>query len=223
MKPNRNRGGVFISVEGPDGAGKTTQLQMLQDKLEEHGLEAVMTREPGGTVIGEQIRKILLDPKFTEMTVICEVLLYSAARAQLVAEVIRPALLSGQVVLCDRFVDSSTVYQGYAGAEDPGRIKEINLWAVGGLLPDRTILLNIDAEAGLDRLRKKRQGPAPAGDRMEQKALAFHRRVQEGFLQLASQEADRFCIIDAAQDLQAVHRSIWEDVRPLLQERALIT
>ncbi len=223
MKPNRNRGGVFISVEGPDGAGKTTQLQMLQDKLEEHGLEAVMTREPGGTVIGEQIRKILLDPKFTEMTVICEVLLYSAARAQLVAEVIRPALLSGQVVLCDRFVDSSTVYQGYAGAEDPGRIKEINLWAVGGLLPDRTILLNIDAEAGLDRLRKKRQGPAPAGDRMEQKALAFHRRVQEGFLQLASQEADRFCIIDAAQDLKAVHRSIWEDVRPLLQERALIT
>ncbi len=223
MNPNRNPGGVFISVEGPDGAGKTTQLQMLQEKLEEHGLEAVMTREPGGTVIGEQIRKILLDPKFTEMTVICEVLLYSAARAQLVAEVIRPALLSGQVVLCDRFVDSSTVYQGYAGAEDPGRIKEINLWAVGGLLPDRTILLNIDAEAGLDRLRKKRQGSAPAGDRMEQKALAFHRRVQEGFLQLASQEADRFCIIDAAQDLKAVHRSIWEDVRPLLQERALIT
>lgn len=222
MKPNGNPGGVFISIEGPDGAGKTTQVQMLQEKLAEHGLETVMTREPGGTVIGEQIRKILLDPELNEMTVICEVLLYSAARSQLVAEVIRPALRSGRIVLCDRFIDSSTVYQGYAGAEDPGRIQEINLWAVGGLLPDRTILLNMDAEAGLDRLRTNRPDSAHGGDRMEQKDLAFHRRVQEGFLHLADREAGRFTIIDAARDIQSVHQAIWEDVRSLLQERALI-
>ncbi len=223
MKPCQNQDGIFITFEGPDGAGKTTQARILQERLFEHGLEAVVTREPGGTAIGEEIRKVLLNPEYKEMTVSCEVLLYSAARAQLVAEVIRPSLDAGRVIICDRFFDSSTVYQGYAGAENPEMIRQINLWATGGVVPDMTILLNIDAEAGLERLKNKTENSPLFGDRMEQKAVAFHRRVQEGFLALARQEPDRFCLIDAAEDVHMIQDTIWKAVWQLLQDRALIS
>ncbi len=219
MKNYPPRAGVLITLEGPDGSGKTTQLRLLQERLLQQGLQAVVTREPGGTAIGERLREILLHPNFEEMTVACEVLLYSAARAQLLAEVIRPALQEGRVVLSDRFFDSSTVYQGYAGAENPEMIERINLWAAGGVVPDLTVLLNIDAERGLCRLQEKAGRDAPCGDRMEKKALDFHRRVQEGYLSLAQREADRFCLVDAAAKIQEVQAAVWEAVWMLLQER----
>ena len=223
MKPCQNQDGIFITFEGPDGAGKTTQAQMLKERLLGCGLEAVVTREPGGTAISEEIRKVLLNPQYAEMTVTCEVLLYSAARAQLVAEVIKPALETGRVIICDRFFDSSTVYQGYAGAENPEMIKMINMWATGGVIPDMTLLMNIEAEAGLERLGKKSENSPSFGDRMEQKALAFHRRVQEGFLKLARQEPGRFRLIDAAENVHVIHDTIWTFVWQMIQERSLIT
>ena len=224
MNPSQNQSGVFITIEGPDGAGKTTQVQMLKERLIGDGLDVLVTREPGGTAIGEEIRNLLLNPVFKDMTVTCEALLYSAARAQLVAERIKPALDAGCIVVCDRFFDSSTVYQGYAGAEDPEMIKQVNFWATGKVAPDLTFLLNIDAEAGLERSRKKRQDNASGKkDRMEEKALDFHQRVQEGFIKLASWERERFHIIDASRGIDLIHESIWEVVRMELQKRVQIT
>ena len=146
--------GLFISIEGPDGAGKTTQARMLQRKLGTLGLEVLLTREPGGTPIGEEVRKILLNPLFTEMTVPCEVVLYCAARVQLVEQIIRPSLEKGIIVISDRFIDSSIVYQGYAGGEDPEIIRRLNIWATGALQPDKTFLLDLSADRGLERLQE---------------------------------------------------------------------
>ncbi len=206
---NKLEKGLFLSIEGPDGAGKTTQAGLLKDRLEGLGLKVVLTREPGGTPIGEEIRKILLNPDFREMTVSCEILLYSAARAQLVDQYILPFLKKGFIVISDRYLDSSIVYQGFAGGEDPEIIKTINLWATRELLPDITFLLDIDAETGLSRAQRKKAGlQNQRGDRMEQKELEFHRRVRQGFLQLAAQDAERFFIVQAEDRPEAVHENI---------------
>lgn len=210
--------GLFFTFEGPDGAGKTTQALMLKERLQEWGRDASLVREPGGTPIGEKIRQLLLDPHYTEMTVSCEVLLYSAARAQLVIEQIRPALSLGNVVISDRFWDSTLVYQGLAGGEDLEFIKKISLWATCGLIPQRTFLLDLEAEQGLLRVRgaKRENSYAGAVDRIEQKELSFHQRVRDGFLELAYREQGRFCIVPAAEDAQTVHNMIWENVVPFL-------
>lgn len=209
--------GLFITLEGPDGAGKTTQARLLQERLQDWGRDVLLVREPGGTSIGEKIREVLLDPSHKEMTVASEVLLYIAARAQLVIEHIKPALMEGKVVLSDRYWDSTLVYQGLAGGEDLKIIKQINLWATGELIPRRTFLLDLAAEQGLLRVREAKEGVRPdGGDRIEQKALDFHRRVRNGFLKLASLEEDRFCVIPADGDAQSVHEKIWEKVAPLL-------
>lgn len=217
MLHNKLKNGLFLSIEGPDGAGKTTQASLLKDRLEKLGVKVVLTREPGGTPIGEEIRKILLNPDFREMTVPCEVLLYSAARTQLVDQCILPLLKKGCIVISDRYLDSSIVYQGLAGGEKPEIIETINIWATRQLLPEITFLLDIDAESGLFRLRgNEKTVQNQWGDRMEQKELEFHRKVRKGFLQLASRDPDRFFVIKAEDRPEVVHEKIWGKMRELL-------
>jgi dTMP kinase len=208
-------GGLFISIEGPDGSGKTTQARMLQEKLEKRGRRVLLTREPGGTSIGEEVRGILLNPLFCEMTVPCEIFLYGAARAQLVSQVIRPSLEKGTIVISDRFIDSSIAYQGYAGGEDPEMIHTLNLWATAGLLPGKTFLLDLPVEKGLERLQSK-PGEYAGGDRIERKNEHFHRRVRAGFLQLAKQDPQRIFLVNAEKPPEKVHEQIWGQVRDLL-------
>lgn len=219
---NRNRG-LFISIEGPDGAGKTTQARLLKSRLENCGMEVILTREPGGTPIGEEVRNLLLNPDFFEMTVACEVLLYTAARAQLVSEFIRPSLQKGIIVISDRYMDSNLVYQGFAGGENRDVIKTINMWATGRLIPDITFLLDLEAEKGLKRLPKKENGAKWQGDRIEQRDLEFHQKVRQGFLQLASDEAGRFIVIKAVDGPDNVHKNIWEKTQILLRNKKLLS
>ncbi|NMB40436.1 MAG: dTMP kinase [Firmicutes bacterium] len=217
MLHNKLKSGLFLSIEGPDGAGKTTQAQLLKDRLQKLGCKVVLTREPGGTPIGEKIREILLNPDFREMTVFCEVLLYSAARTQLVDQYILPYLEKGFIVISDRYLDSSIVYQGLAGGEKPEIVETINLWATRKLLPAATFVLDIDAESGLFRLQKeKKDAQGRWGDRMEQKELEFHRKVRQGFLQLAAQSPDRFFVIRAEDRPETVHEKIWNKMQKFL-------
>lgn len=205
-----NRQGVFISLEGPDGAGKTTQLQRIAQKAVELGVETVCTREPGGTAVSDAVREVLLEPSFREMTPLTEVFLYAAARAQLYSEVIAPALSAGKLVLCDRFIDSSLAYQVFGGGIDWDFVLSINLKAVQERLPDRTFILDLPSATGLSR----RDGVA--ADRIEQKPLAFHSRVRQGFLEVAARFPQRISVVDATPDPDEVFRNIWNGVRPLI-------
>ncbi len=190
--------GTFITFEGGEGTGKSTQIQLLAEKLEAAGLTVRVLREPGGTVVGEAIRRILLDPDHAELGVSAEILLYEASRAQLVDQVIRPALAAGEVVLCDRFYDSTTAYQGYARGIDLARIAELNRAATGGLSPDRTLVLDIDPAVGIAR------ATAQSADRLESEDLAFHRRVRDGFLAIAAEEPARVRVVDATGSAEQV-------------------
>lgn len=225
---NEKEEGLFISFEGPDGAGKTTQARLLSERLKDCGLEVVLTREPGGTPISEEIRKVLLNPDFAEMTVACEALLYGAARAQLVNDLIRPALKRGEIVISDRYLDSSLVYQGLAGGGDPSMIIGINYWATGVLIPRVTFLLDLEAEQGLARVRSEATTTDTAdaasrpGDRVEQKELDFHQRVRQGFLQLASREKKRFFIVPAGDKPEAVQAQIWKIMQEILEQKELL-
>jgi dTMP kinase len=223
MLKEKESSGLFLSMEGPDGAGKTTQARLLKERLEKLGLKVLLTREPGGTPIGEEIRKLLLNPDFREMTVTCEVLLYSAARAQLISQCIYPALMKGYIVISDRYLDSNLVYQGLAGGEKPEMIEAINMWAAGRLLPEVTFLLDIDVETSLLRLQgKEPEAPGWRGDRVEQKELSYHRKVRQGFLNLASREPQRFFVIQAGDRPEAVHEQIWRKTQELLHKRCLL-
>ncbi len=200
----RKLAGRFIVIDGPDGAGKSTQMEMLADRLEKTGASLVRTRDPGGTVIGDKIRDILLDGRHDTMSVECEVMLYMASRAQLVAEVIRPALAEGRCVLCDRYISATVAYQG-AGGADIDAIRRVGEIAVGGLMPDLTIILDIPADEGLSRL-----GESP--DRMESKDAAFHRRVREMFLEQAEQMPERFEVAEATGPPESVHKKILDAI-----------
>jgi dTMP kinase len=194
--------GWLIAFEGVEGAGKTTQLELLQRELETLGYAVLVTREPGGTRLGERIRSILLDPETGdgELAPRTEALLFAAARAQLVQQVIQPALERGQVVLCDRFVDSSLVYQGIARGLGHQPVAAVNHFATGGLQPDLVVLLRLDPAEGLTRAR----GRDPAFDRIEAEDLQFHRLVEQGFMLLAAEHPERFAVIDAAQPVGQV-------------------
>ncbi len=185
--------GLFITLEGPEGSGKTTQAALLYEWLLAQGHAALRTREPGGTRIGERIRAVLHDPAHTEMAAQAEILLYSAARAQLVAEVIRPALAAGQLVLCDRYFDSTYAYQGYGRGLSLDVLREVTRFATGGLIPDLTLYLDISPAEGLQR-RVKGGGEI---NRLDRETLAFHERVRAGYLELARQEPSRWVRIDA--------------------------
>ena len=191
--------GLFISFEGGDGSGKSTQYRLFADHLRSEGYDVVLTREPGGTRISERIRALLLDPECAEMDDMTEALLFAAARAQHVGELIKPALEEGKTVLSDRFVDSSYVYQGIVRGLNEA-VYVINDYALGGVLPDITFLLDISPEKGRSRNRSDGKD-----DRLEQQSLDFHRKVCDGFRALAEKFSGRFIVIDASGTVEQVH------------------
>lgn len=195
--------GLFLTVEGPDGAGKTTQIELLRDYLSDKGYDIIVCREPGGTKISEAIRQVILNKDFTEMSHMTELLLYTAARAQLMEEVIRPALKEGKVVICDRFVESSAVYQGIARGMGIELVYEINQYAIGDTLPDLTIMIDLDAKTGISR--KKEQAEL---DRMEREALDFHEKVVKGYREIAALHPERIYKVDGHQTIEEIHKKI---------------
>jgi dTMP kinase len=201
---------MFITFEGPDGSGKTSQIGMLADHLRARGFTVVTTREPGGTAIGDQIRACLHDVANTAMAAETELLLYSASRAQLVREVIRPSLAAGHVVLCDRFADSSMAYQGYGRELNREQLALLTAVATGGLKPDLTILLDIDVERGLARRATNHEEM----NRLDLETVAFHNRVRHGYHALVAQEPDRWRVVDADREETAV----FADVRRVVEE-----
>jgi len=209
---------MFITFEGIDGCGKTTQFRMLAQWLRDRGKDVVETVEPGGTEIGRQIRKILLDPASADMQPRTELLLYFASRAQNVDQVIRPALDSGRIVLCDRFTDSTLVYQGCGRGLDTQVVLDLDRIACRGLKPDMTLLIDIDAETSLLRAKRRNERVGPAESRIDEEGAAFHERVRQGYLALAKAEPDRIVVIDGAAGIGEVGQRIREalGVRELL-------
>lgn len=194
-------------MEGPDGSGKTTQIEMLKTYLESKGYDIVITREPGGTVISEAIRSIILNKDYQEMSHMTELLLYASARAQLVNQVIKPALAEGKAVICDRFVESSAVYQGIGRGLGVATVYEVNNYALGDVKPQLTIFMDLDADKGIKR--KKNQAEL---DRMEMEDLSFHERVVEGYRQLAQLYPERIFPVDATLPIEEIHSIIVGEV-----------
>ena len=197
--------GRFIVIDGVEGCGKSTQCQMLAEALRDQGVEVVITHEPGGTEFGEAIRRLLLDPQYTQVNSLTEVFLFCASRAQHVAEVIEPALAAGKIVVCDRFGGSTAVYQGFAGGLGFALVEQLNETATGGLEPDLTIVLDLDPAAGMNR---KFGGDTMQADRIERKAIEYHHRVREGYLQYAHRHRDRVRIIGADASPDDIHHEI---------------
>jgi len=201
--------GKFITFEGSEGSGKSTQIELAQKYLESKGKKVLFLREPGGVNISEQIREILLNPETKNMGDECETLLYMAARAQLVEEILLPALNKGIVVLCDRFLDSTVVYQGYGNGVDIEKIKLIGQFAVQGCLPDLTFLFDIDAQEGLDRINRPK-------DRIEQRGIEYHNRVKQGYLQIAGAEPGRIKLIDAKKSKKEIQLIVQKHLDSLI-------
>ncbi len=199
--------GIFITMEGPDGSGKSTQIELLKQYLEHKGYDIVIAREPGGTAISEVIREIILDPAHKEMSHMTELLLYAASRAQLVNQVIEPALLEGKAVICDRFVESSAVYQGIGRGLGVDTVYEVNNYALGDVKPKLTIFMDLDAEDGIKRKREQAKL-----DRMELEDMTFHRRVVEGYRKLATLYPERIVPIDATLSIEEIHSRIVKEV-----------
>lgn len=208
-------GGLFISLEGGEGSGKSTQMRQLVAALEAEGHAVVATREPGGPPVSERIRDVLLDPASTPMDPRTEALLYAAARAEHVEQVIRPALAAGKVVVCDRFLDSSVAYQGFARGLGEDVVYEINSWAVAGVEPDVVVLLDLDVEEGLRRAGQRGSG-ALGGDRIEREGPEFHARVAEGFRTLADHDPDRVVVVDGRGDADEVAARVRAALAPWL-------
>lgn len=202
--------GVFITFEGIEGSGKSTQIHLLEESLKRRNLDLLLTREPGGTAIGEKIRSILLDAAHAGMAPVAELLLYAASRNQHVEEVIRPALGKGRVVLCDRYADATAAYQGAARNIDPDVIADLYQIATGGLAPDLTLLLDCPEDMGLGRARARnsRDPSSCNADRFEREELDFHRRVREGYLAIARAEPNRVVVVDSTKEKTALHAEI---------------
>ena len=205
--------GLFIVLEGPDGSGKTTQIRLLQQYLQGQGRECVVTREPGGTQIGEAIRQVILNPAYKEMSDVTEMLLYAASRAQLVHDVIAPALDAGKVVISDRFVDSSIVYQGIARGLGQDTVSMVNAPAIAACRPDMVLFIDIPEEEGI--ARKKEQKKL---DRMEQESIDFHHKVSEGFRQLLKDREDVICL-DGLASVEEIHAQILKQINQRLDQR----
>lgn len=208
--------GRLITFEGIDGSGKTTQLNMLKAYLQRQGINVLTTREPGGTSIGEELRKILLNPANSDLHYRTEALLYASARAQLVHTVIIPALNEGSLVLCDRFVDSTIAYQGYGRGLSGQFIEQINDAATGGLKPDLVFVFDIQAEESIKRIKKRTKNNCFKGDRLEGEALAFHRRVRDGYLEICKKYPDNHLLLDASLPEQNLHQIVIEAVEELI-------
>ncbi len=206
--------GLFVSFEGPEGSGKTTQIQLLSAWLIERGCDVLTTREPGGTRIGDAIRALLLDPAHTEMQPEAETLLYCAARAQIVGEKIRPQLERGGVVLCDRFADSTLAYQGYGRQLDLDTVRTLLVFATGHLTPDVTIYLDLPVSEGL---RRKQGCDQSEWNRLEREVEAFHGRVRQGYLALAAAEPQRWRVLDAMQPAGDIQKSLRQILSPYFE------
>lgn len=223
---------LFITFEGPEGSGKSTQARLLYERLHTMGYPVILVREPGGTRISDMIRRIVLDLQHTEMAPTTEILLFSAARAQLVGEVVRPYLHHGGIVLCDRYADSTYAYQGYGLGFDLEALRSITAIATGGLQPDVTIYLDVSAEEGLERKRMKRQNTRTAWstgaeamvewNRLDARELAFHKQVEAGYHELIRLDPARWQIFDGRMPIEPLAWRIWEAVEPRLQGVSLL-
>ncbi len=204
--------GYLITFEGSEGSGKSTQVSRIAERFSDAGYDVVVTREPGGTDIGEQIRHLLKHHVGDDQVMFpeTELLLFAASRAQLVREVIRPALAEGKIVLCDRFMDSTTVYQGVGRKLQGGPVHMINTFAVGDLVPDVTVVIDIPAEVGFERIRHR---ISDLPDRMEEENIEFYRKVREGYLMLAKALPERFLVVDGMDPVPAVEVNIWKALR----------
>lgn len=214
--------GHFITFEGPEGSGKSTQVRLLAERLRSHGCDVEVTREPGGTPIGEAIRRVILSHEYGEMAVATEVLLFAAARAQSVQQIILPALDRGAIVLCDRYLDSTYAYQGYGQGVDQAVLQTVNRIATGGLQPNLTFYLALDDVAdGLARKHAARDGHTGAAvewDRLDARELAFHRRVAAGFEALMAADGERWRRFDAGLPIDQLAERIWREVAPMIAE-----
>ncbi len=206
---------LFVTFEGPDGSGKSTQIKLLAESLTGLGQNVLLTREPGGTEISEQIRKVLHDLRNKAMQPRAEILLYSAARAQLVGERIKPHLAAGGVVLSDRYADSTMAYQGYGHGLDLETLRLITAFATDHLKPNLTLLFDMEAEVGLQR----RQAGGSEWNRMDDLTLAFHQRVRQGYLELARAEPERWLVLDATRDVETLQREVRKGVEQSLEVR----
>lgn len=207
--------GIFITFEGGEGAGKTTALTSILQRLESEGRKVILTREPGGSVIAEKIREVILNPEHVEMDARTEALLYAAARRQHLVEKIIPYLKKDYIILCDRFIDSSLVYQGAARQIGMDEVLKINLFATEGLMPHKTLFFDIEPELGLTRIAANREREV---NRLDQETLSFHQIVRRGYLQLAEQEPERICKIDASQSMDAVLSDAWKIVKEIIDK-----
>ena len=205
---------MFITLEGPEGSGKTSHIPYLVEFLREKGYTVFPTREPGGTSIGEQIREVLHSLKNTEMHPRTETLLYQAARAQFVEQIVRPHLNAGEVVLSDRYADSTLAYQGYGHQQDLGQVRQLIHYATGGLVPNLTILLDVDVEIGLKRKKKSDEW-----NRMDAYTVEFHQRVRAGYLEMVKQEPARWVMVDAGQGWDEVQQSLRAVILKKLQQQ----
>lgn len=208
--------GLFVVLEGPDGSGKSLQARLLTERLRDRGLSVTHSREPGGTVMGEQVRQIVNDPAPTPRGPKADVMLYTAARAQHVDEVIEPALRRGEVVVCDRYYTSTMAYQGYGSGMDLELLRRIQAWATDGLDPDLVVLLDVSPQTGLDR---RAAGSADELTRWEDESrfdLAFHTRVREGYLEMAAADPDRWVVLDGSGTVEAVAEEVGRVVDAVL-------
>ena len=207
------RKGVFVTIEGPEGSGKTTIARMLEQRLQKMKIPVRFTIEPGDSAITAKIREILLEPKREILSPLTELFLFEADRAQHVSSIIRPALQKGKLVLCVRFDDSTTAYQGYGRGLDVAMIKKLNRIATGGLKPDLTILIDIDPRLGLKRAKRS----SGRLDRMERERKTFHKKIREGYLKLAKQEPRRFVLISGAEKKHIVEEKTWKALKKFLK------
>lgn len=211
--------GYFITLEGIEGSGKSTQAKLLTSALQQEGLPALLTREPGGTPLGEKIAALLLDPKNAPMDPITELLLYAASRAAHVQKVIRPHLERGGVVVCDRFSDATRAYQGAGRGINHTLVEETIALATQGLTPHLTLLFDCSTELGLSRARaRNRERGNEKGDRLEQEAKTFHENVRKGYREVAQNNVARFIIIDASKDVASVHEKVMTEVKKRIQK-----
>jgi dTMP kinase len=206
---------MFITLEGPEGSGKTSHIKPLAEWLTGQGYSVFTTREPGGTSIGEQIRAVIHDLKNTEMHPRTETLLYQAARAQIVEQVIKPRLAAGEIVICDRYMDSTIAYQGYGHQQNIEQVSGLIRYATGGLLPHLTVLLDLDVEIGLKRKTNQNEW-----NRLDAYTIDFHRRVRAGYLEMVKQSPERWKVVDASLAWEAVHENLLQVIGAKLKTAA---
>ena len=218
----KTRNGLFVTFEGGEGSGKTTHLRLLANRLHAFPEEVTETRDPGGTTIGKEIRTLLLSRDTALMSEAAELFLYEASRAQLVRELIAPALARGAVVLSDRFTDSTLAYQGFGRGLDLDLIRRLNQFATDGLTPDLTILLDLDPGIGLERCVRSSHSDAASRDRIEAEPLAFHQRVRGGYLALARQEPERIRLIDARLTIPEIEIAVWDEFMRVKSSRLTV-